>query len=414
MISKECFVYLQLPNSHELVTVGRLEWRSNGANTEVGSFVYGRKYLALPGAFALDPFQLPLEERLFEETKNEGLHGPLRDSSPDAWGRYVIEKNTPPSEHNPIGYLLNSADDRIGALSFGHEKTPPASVRSFNRTLDLHELIQAAHKLEQGQPLELRERQLLMNGLSAGGARPKTTIEDQNSLWLAKFPANNDRVNLPRIEYATMQLAAKCGLNVPEARLIPVGTHDVFLIQRFDRLFDSLTGNYFRQHFVSGLTLLNLDEKDYGKWSYLDLADQIRRWTHNPRGDLQELFGRMIFNGLISNTDDHPRNHGFLKSGKGFILSPVYDLVPKPEANTTRYLALQVGEAGREFSLTNALSRVDAFDLKREDALAIIRKIKSRISQWQAHYAAHLVSQGDLEYLKGAFSHWDHLDFSVL
>lgn len=410
MISKECFVYIQLPNSHETVTIGRLEWQSKGANTELGRFVYGRKYLSNESAFPLDPFQLPLEERTFDETKNDGLHGPLRDASPDAWGRYVIQKNTPKEEHDQIGYLLNSAGDRIGALSFGLGKVPPAPIRSFNKTVDLGALIKAAHKLEEGEPLEEVEKKLLMNGPSAGGARPKTTVEHENALWIAKFPAASDKQNFSRIEYATMKLAEHCGLNVPEVRLTQVGDQDVFLIKRFDRSFDPSAKNYFRTHFVSGLTVMNQDEKAYDSWSYLDLADQMRRWAEGkPSKDLEELYRRLVFNGLVSNTDDHARNHGFLKAGKGFRLSPVYDLVPKPETGSIRYLAMQVGARGREFTMENAVSRSDAFDLTKQAAEDIFKELKSKIGKWRPFYAGHGVATTDLDYLDGAFGHWEFL-----
>lgn len=409
MISKECFVYFQLPNSLELTTIGHLEWQNSGANTEVGTFFYGRNYLSNKSAFPLDPFQLPLSERKFQNTLNEGLHGPIRDASPDSWGRYVIEKNTPHSEHHSIGYLLNSTDDRIGALSFGVGKVPPAPVRKFNRTVDLKKLIQAAHKLEQDLPLDESERALLMAGPSAGGARPKTTVEHENHLWLAKFPALNDRQNFSKIEYATMKLAKDCGLNAPEVQISQVGSQDVYLIKRFDRILDPQKKDYYRTHFVSGLTLLNIDERDRPQYSYLDLADQMRRWIKDPRGDLKELFKRIVFNGLVSNTDDHPRNHGFLFTGNGYNLSPVYDIVPKPEAGSTRYLAMEFGDQGRLFNLENLLSRCDAFDLSREQAKKIFNECKSKLTKWHSYYLAQGVSTGDLKYLDGAFGHWDSL-----
>jgi serine/threonine-protein kinase HipA len=409
MISKDCFVYFQLPNSLEQLTIGHLKWQNSGANTDVGAYVYGKNYLSNKLAIPLDPFQLPLEEREFQNTLNEGLHGPIRDASPDSWGRYVIEKNTPSSEHDPIGYLLNSANDRIGALSFGIGKIPPAPDRRFNKTVDLKKLIRAAHKLEQDLPLDESERALLMAGPSAGGARPKTTVEHQDNLWLAKFPALNDKQNFSKIEFATMMLAKDCGLNAPEVQITKVGTQDVFLIKRFDRKFEPAKQDYYRTHFVSGLTLLNIDERDRQKYSYLDLADNMRRWIKNPRGDLKELFKRIVFNGLVSNTDDHPRNHGYLYTGNSFNLSPVYDIVPKPETGTARYLAMEIGSKGRVFNLENLLSRCDAFDLKKDEAKKIFEGLKAKIAPWHSYYASHGVARSDLKYLEGAFNHWDAL-----
>lgn len=409
MISKECYVYIQLPNSFERITVGRFNWSNSGSNTDIGTFVYAQSYLKNKSAFSIDPFNLPLEERAFTETKNEGVHAPLRDASPDSWGRYVIQKNTLPSEHDPVGYLINSTDDRIGALSFGYTKTPPPPIRKFNQTIQLEKLIIAAQKIEQNLPLDENEKLLLMAGPSAGGARPKTTIEHNNNLWLAKLPSANDKYNISRIEYATMKLAMKCGLNVPNIELIKIGTHEVFLIQRFDRKFDNLKNDFYRTHFVSGLSLLNLDEKDYLNWSYLDLADQMRRWIKKPKDDLHEIFRRIIFNGLVSNTDDHPRNHGFLYSANDYQLSPVYDLVPKPEAGSSRYLAMKFGSQGRIFNLENILSQPDAFDLTTGEAKLIFKQMKDMISKWLPFYLNEGLSKNDLEYLSGAFSHWASL-----
>lgn len=409
MTSKECYVYIQLPNSFETVTVGRFNWTNSGTNTDVGTFVYAQSYLKNKSAISIDHYNLPLEERIFSETKNEGTPGPLRDSSPDGWGRYIIQKNTPPSEHDAIGYLLNSADDRIGALSFGHGKVPPAPVRKFNQTLQLETLITAAQKLEQDLPLDETEKSILMAGPSAGGARPKTTVEHNNNLWLVKFPSAYDKYNISRIEYATMKLAKKCGLNVPTINLIKIKNYDVFLIQRFDRAFDKKQNNFYRTHFISGLSLMNLDEKDYSNWSYIDLADQMRRWIKKPKNDLHEMFKRIIFNGLVSNTDDHPRNHGFLYGSNDYHLSPVYDLVPKPETGTTRYLAMKLGSQGRIFNLENILSQCDTFDVTVDEAKNIFNKMKALISKWHSFYLNEGLSKSDLDYLVGAFNHWDGL-----
>lgn len=406
MISKTVYVYFQLPRELDPVTVGKFSWEKTGANSELGHFVYAQTYLKNPNRLALNPFEMPLLERKFSETKNEGVHGPIRDASPDSWGRYVIQKNTPSSEHDPVGYLIHSAGDRIGALSFGFGKTPPAPVRDFNKTIDLNKLIQAAHKLENNEPLDLAEKSLLMVGPSAGGARPKTTIENDNSLWLAKFPSVNDRQNFSRIEYITMKLAKKCGLNVPEIDLVKIGAHEVFLIKRFDRQFNSEEQKYYRTHFASGLTLLNVDETDYLNWSYIELADQMRRWIENPKNDLHELFRRIVFNGLISNTDDHPRNHGFILGPNGYHMSPVYDLVPKPETGKDRYLAMKLGNSGRIFNLENLLSSADAFDLTKDEASKIFKVMQKNIQDWMSFYKSQGLIKNDIEYLGTAFDYW--------
>lgn len=408
MISKECFVYIQLPQSLEPVTAGRIHWEKTGRNAR-GRFVYGQKYLKKKEAIPLDPFILPLEEKEFTCTINEGVFGPIRDASPDNWGRRVIEKNTPASEWDEIGFLLNSAGDRVGALSFGIGKNPPAPVRDFNQTIQLESLIRAAHKIEQDQPLSELERSILNAGSSMGGARPKAVVEHENSLWLAKFSSHHDRRNFPKIEFATMRMAAECGINIPNIKLIKIGEQDVFLIERFDRTRVKEAGSYLRHHFVSGLTLLGVDEKDRDRWSYLDLAAQMRRWISKPQGDLMKLYKRIIFNCLISNTDDHPRNHGFLFHSKDYHLSPAYDLVPQPTASYTRDLAMPFGLQGRVIRLENILSSCTDFGIEKKEAQTIYDQTKTCLLGWRSFYGAVGVSENDFKYLESAFN-WDGIE----
>jgi len=406
MISKACFVYIQLPGSHEVVTAGRLEWEKTGAGRAIGRFVYGKKYLENKRKIALDEFALPLEEKEFECLTNEGVFGPIRDASPDKWGRYVIEKNTPRDQWDEIGYLINGAEDRVGALSFGVGKIPPAPIRNYNQTVDLNDLINAAHKLEQDKPISETEKNILLAGASMGGARPKTTVEKNNELWLAKFASYNDRYNFAKIEFGTMNLAKDCGLKVPDIDLAQIGGRDVFLIKRFDREWDKNTSSYLRHHFLSGLTVLNLDEADISNWSYLDLADQLRRRVKKPDACLNELYKRIVFNSLISNSDDHPRNHGLLYSSGGYQLSPAYDLVPQPVASVTRYSAMALGAEGRIYSKKNILSRCDAFGLKENEANELYENMKSKIQNWHKYFTEINLSADDFKYLEPAFS-WE-------
>jgi serine/threonine-protein kinase HipA len=371
--------------------------------------VYGRQYLRNESAIALDPFNLPLEEKEFVCAINGGIFGPIRDASPDSWGRRVIEKNTPASEWDEVGYLLNSAGDRVGSLSFGVGKTPPAPVRDFNQTIQLETLIRAAHKIEQDQPVSNSERTVLNVGSSMGGARPKAVVEHENCLWLAKFPSHHDRRNYPKIEFATMRMAEECGIRVPKIKLIKIGERDVFLIERFDRTWVGESDAYIRHHFVSGLTLLGVDEKDRDRWSYLDLAAQMRRWISKPQGDLKELFKRIVFNCLISNTDDHPRNHGFLYHPKSYHLSPAYDLVPQPSASYTRDLAMPFGSQGRVIRLENILSHCSDYGLEKSEAKAIYDEMKTRLLQWRSFYETVGVTSDDLKYLESAFS-WEGIE----
>ena len=409
MISKECFVYIQLPGAHELVTVGRLKWEKASGSGR-GTFVYGKSYLENPQKIALDPFNLPLEERTFECATNDGIFGAIRDASPDKWGRTVIEKHTTRDQWDEIGFLLNSAEDRVGALSFGINKVPPAPLRKFNKTVELESLIIAAHKIEENKEISAEEKRLLQGGMSMGGARPKTVVEEDHALWLAKFRSHDDRNDFPKIEYATMRMATDCGLNVPEIRLQKVGKNDVFLIKRFDREWDKHAESYFRTHFVSGLTLLNIGETEHDRFSYVDLADQMRRWIPKPKDDLRELYKRIIFNALVSNEDDHPRNHGFLFHSKGFRLSMVYDLVPRPRTGTHRYSAMAIGTDRTVFTKKNIFSKCSAFDFTETEAKGLFKDMAKKVAGWRRYFQEVDLSAGDFAYLEPAFN-WGGLEY---
>lgn len=240
-----------------------------------------------------------------------------------------------------------------------------------------------------------------------GGARPKATIEDGNVLWLGKFPALGDRYNQQRVEYATLELARLCGLQVCATRIESIGGKDVLLLQRFDRQHTTLeTGGYLRFGLVSGLTMLGADEDplDRSKWSYLLLADQLRRWAEKPDRDCAELFRRMVFNAAVTNDDDHPRNHAALRSGRGWRLSPAYDLVPKPMVSIdSRSLAMVVGQHGRTASIYNLLSQCERFGLNKVAAKKEIDTIVTGVRGWREHFHRCGVSAADIEHIATAF-----------
>ncbi|KMQ83806.1 cro cl family transcriptional regulator, partial [Lasius niger] len=220
--------------------------------TQVGRFRYGDRYLARPDAVAFDPFRLPLAKQVFEFTQLKGIPGAVRDAAPDAWGRRVIEHKLErdPADLQEIDYLLHGPQDGAGYLSFGLKAEPPAPSRSYNRTHQLDELIAASQAIEEGKRVAAHWLEQLDPGTSMGGARPKATIEDDHCLWLGKFPAKDDRFNLQRVEFATLDLASRCGLNVTQAWLQPVGSSDVLMLKRFDR--EHAEGGYLRFGLVSG------------------------------------------------------------------------------------------------------------------------------------------------------------------
>jgi len=199
----ECFVFITLPGDVSAVTAGRFELTQNQRGDPIGRFVYGRTYLANPNAVELDPVELRLSASTYETVQLNGIFGALRDAGPDYWGRRVIEKHAGRPQLSELDYLLESPDDRAGALGFGLNNVPPAPRRKFNQTIDLEKLQSLADALmkdeKHGDPEAIQVHDLLRLGTSMGGARPKAVVEDKDGLWIAKFSHPDDRWNHTRV-----------------------------------------------------------------------------------------------------------------------------------------------------------------------------------------------------------------------
>lgn len=421
---REAYVYIQLPGSLETVPAALLRVETLPDGVQIGRFRYGDRYLERADAVALDPFQLPLAKQVYEFTRQKGIPGALRDAAPDAWGRRVIEHQLGRSavDFAEIDYLLHGPQDGAGALSFGLGKVPPAPVRAYNRTHQLAELIAATQAIDEGRTVAAHLLEQLNPGTSMGGARPKATVEDAQCLYLAKFPARDDRFNLQRVEFATLQLARRCGLSVAQARLqsglkaadtggngnAATGRGEVLLLERFDRQYvESRSGSGFQRFgLVSGLTALDAGDShlDRERWSYPLLADQLRRWSAKPEADCAELFRRMVFNAAVTNNDDHPRNHALLCGPRGWRLSPAYDLVPAPLVSLERRdLALTVGTYGRAASVYNLITQAQRFGLSTEDARQEIARLVALLRPWRQFFRACGVAAKDIDFIAPAF-----------
>lgn len=407
----QCFVYITLPGETTAVTAGRFELAANRNGAPLGRFVYGKSYLARAEAAALDPIELRLAAKTYQTTALNGVFGALRDAGPDYWGRLIIERHLGRPNLDELTCLLHSPDDRAGALGFGLGQQPPAPVRKFNRTLDLEKLQAAADELvEDGAPKGPDAEQvekLLLLGTSMGGARPKTVVEDMSGLWIAKFNKPQDRWNHARVEHAMLVLAAKCGITAAESRVVAVGDRDVLLVKRFDR--EKVKGGYARARMASAMTLLRTDDSPLSRarWSYVLLAEELRRVTAEPAKNAHELFRRMVFNALISNIDDHPRNHAVIAKERDWKLSPAYDLTPaNPVSEEHRDLAMTCGDLGRWANASNLLSQSARFLLKSPEAESIVAELERIVSaDWYGTLRAAGVSERDAEQLRGAFAY---------
>ncbi len=394
-------MFMQLPTTRETVICGRYELQEVGDEL-MGRFVYGRTYLDRSDAVAIDPVNLPLKDTEFTTTKVEGMFGALRDTAPDTWGRMVIERRDRGRALTELDYLLGSSDVRVGALSYGPGQEVPALDYSSAHSLDdLEAVSDAADALEgeiegEESPLLADLDQVLAPSSAMGGARPKTVVMDgDGQLWVAKFPSRGDRWNNTITEAAYLSLAGECGIAVPETRIMKLRSKKVLLVKRFDQ--EPEDEGSIRRLFLSAHSLLGLEESviDRLGWSYLDLSHLLRRISSAPAGDAKELFRRMVFNALVSNTDDHPRNHAVLGTDAGsWSLSPAYDLIPSTDRSLDdRRLAMTCGVTpGRErwANRLNLVSGAQHFGLGADEANKLITATKGIVvGRWEDHVRSH-------------------------
>lgn len=407
---QECYVYITLPGRTEPVTAGKYVLTVDRNGIPLGRFVYGKSYLQRPDAVAIDPAQLKLQNNVYETVALKGVFGALRDAGPDYWGRRVIERHAGKTELSEMDYLLYAPDDRAGALGFGLNQVPPSPKRDFNQTLDLSTLQAVADAIinEEDLPVSAGQTQiedLMLIGTSMGGARPKAVVEDTDGLWIAKFNRPDDKWNQARVEHAMLTLAQQCGLNVAQSKTASIGERDVLLVKRFDR--KKTDTGYCRARMVSALTLLRTEDthRTRDRWSYILLAEELRRISAEPQKDAAELFRRMCFNALISNIDDHPRNHAAIAMNKDWRLSPAYDLTPATPISTEhRDLAMICGDRGRFANEQNLLSEHARFLLEKEEAEKMIFNMKKHVHEnWYATARGAGVSENDCKRIETAF-----------
>jgi serine/threonine-protein kinase HipA len=256
-------------------------------------------------------------------------------------------------------------------------------------------------------PLLTQAQELLLVGTSIGGARPKAVVEDDGALWIAKFNRKDDKWNDARVEHAMLMLARACGLTTAESKIVTVGDRDVLLVKRFDR--EKAAAGYKRARMISALTLLQAGDspRERDKWSYVLLVEELRRASGEAKKDANELFRRMCFNALISNVDDHPRNHALIAKTRDWRLAPAYDLTPQLLVSLeARYLALICGDQGRVANKTNLLSQSARFLLSHDEANAIATAMEDQVRKtWYEVARAAGVSEKDCERIKGAFAY---------
>ena len=301
------------------------------------TFAYSYDYLANPQSYAIDP-ELPLQAGNWKVLHE--LPGSMMDSTPDRWGRNLINKRYPGHKLNNLDYLLGVSDiTRQGALRYktsqdGCFEYPDSKVP---KLVALPELLDATRAIENPRKSEEAVRFLLDAGSgSLGGARPKAVVDKNGELYLAKFPHKNDQTDVIGAEYRALCEAQKRGMNVPAHDLVKVGDAHVLLTKRFDRRL--VEGVAERIFYISAMTAIGAVDGE--QRDYLEIIDFITRAGSQPKQDIAELLRRIRYTIEINNTDDHLRNHGFLFEKGGWHLSPMFDVNPNPNKSELRQTAL--------------------------------------------------------------------------
>lgn len=391
----EAFVWVWLPGETEPVVAGRIE--RDGTRY---IFNYGRSYLERKGAMPLYEPELPLQRGALPPLDGLSLAGCLRDGAPDAWGRRVIINrmfgkkgdDVDVNVLDEITYLLESGSDRIGALDFQASGTKYEPRQ--RDAASLEELLTVAERVEKGVQITPELERAVFHGTSLGGARPKAAIETEDAKFIAKFSSSNDITNVVKAEFIAMRLAAKLGLDVAPTELRHAGGKDVLLVQRFDR--HKTEQGWTRKAMISALTLFGLDEMAGRHASYQDFAEIIRTRFAAPKKTLHELFGRLVFNVLCGNTDDHARNHAAFWDGKQLTLTPAYDICPQNRRSREANQAIGITTNKRTSTLATCLEVAPHFLLGENAALDLIAKqIEGIRAHWDAVCVEAALSEVD-------------------
>lgn len=385
---------------------------------EIFAFEYDKEWLKYnQDKHSLDPdLNLYGGQQYLNDTKNN--FGIFMDSSPDRWGRLLMRRREAAMARLEgrkeqllfeTDYLLGVYDQhRMGAIRFKTDNE--GNFLSNNKAMaappftSLRELEQASLNLEKEDSVDNPDylkwlNMLIAPGSSLGGARPKASVMDtQNNLWIAKFPSNFDDRDTGAWEMVVHDLAQKSGILMAEAMIQKFsGRHHTYLTKRFDRTFTNK-----RIHFASAMTLLgHSDGTDYQDGaSYLHLAEFIMRNGANVESDLEQLWRRIVFNICVSNTDDHLRNHGFLLTNQGWILSPAYDINP---IETGTGLKLNISENDNALDLDLALEVAPFFRVNQPQAKRITTEIKAVVSTWQTVANKYKIGRNEQEMINRAF-----------
>ena len=410
-MDKEILVHVELDGANRLV--GRL-WARARKNKESATFEYDSAWLEHSARFSLEP-ALKLGPGPFHTPADTPMFGAIGDSAPDRWGRALMRRMErrraerewrAPRTLQEIDYLLLVDDEaRQGALRFAEREGGPF-LREEGGTripplIELPKLLSAAEHVIEDKDTDEDLRLLFAPGSSLGGARPKASVRDQHGrLVVAKFPRRDDEFNTVVWEAVALGLAKKAGIAVPAGRVEAVANKSVLLLRRFDR------DGARRIPFLSAMSMLG--SRNNETRSYMEIVDALRQHGAAPKEDMAALWRRLVFNILISNTDDHLRNHGFLYEGPdGWRLSPAYDLNPVPTDLKPRILTTAINEDDNTASLALAMEVAGYFELNTDNARTTAGQVGKAVSKWRDEAARHGLTKPEIDRMASAFEHQD-------
>ena len=410
-MDREIFVSVDLHGAP--VFVGRLWWRSRKGR-ESASFEYDPGWLEHPERFALEP-ALALTLGPFHTAPGRSLFGAVGDSTPDRWGRLLMrraerrrarQEGRAPRALSEADVLLRVDDEaRQGALRFSTETTGPflaePGLSRIPPLVELPRLLVGAERVADDEENDDDIRLLLGPGSSLGGARPKASVRDADGrLCIAKFPHSQDEVDVILWEGIALALAEESGIDVPERRIETVAGKRVLIVRRFDRRAEH------RVPFLSAMSMLGATDRE--PRSYPEIAAALQRHGAAAPHDLHQLWRRVVFNVLISNADDHLRNHGFLyEDHRGWRLSPAYDLNPVPTDIRPRVLSTSIAAHDPTASLDLALGTAGHYRLGLNEARTIAREVANAVVQWRATARRLGAARQDIDRMASAFEHAD-------
>lgn len=398
---------------HGLKRVGLIR-RAPKRDGESIHFEYDRSWLADPHRFSLEPALNIQQAHSFSPDPKLRIFGSLGDSAPDTWGRRLMRnaerraaklEGRAPRTLLESDFVLGVADvSRLGALRFklpGDNAFQSPRGEGVPSMVKLGDLLRITERVLRNEETDVDMRMIFAPGSSLGGARPKASVLDQHGrLAIAKFPKEDDEYSKERWEHIALKLASNAGISVAHHELLIVASRPVLLSRRFDR------DGQHRVPFLSAMAMMGMPDGEPG--SYPEIMDMLNKHGADPARDGPELFRRLVFNVLISNVDDHLRNHGFLwKGSTGWSLSPAYDLNPVPIDISARELSTQISLDSGICDIQTVRSVAPYFDLRLEAADAIIHAVAQATQHWRMVAKAEGASPGEIDRMSSAFEHSD-------